>query len=152
VYDLFHIGHVNHLANARSMCDHLIVGVSSDKLIAKKGKSTAIPFDQRVEVVRACKYVDSVIAQDDFDRVKMWEKLKFDITFIGDDYLNDKKFREVEKKLAKNGVKVIFFPYTRNVSSSLVNNFLKAEGNWTKEEDETIKKNNPEVEDKDYVY
>lgn len=142
VYDLFHIGHVNHLANAKSMCDHLIVGVSTDKLIAEKGKTTAVPYDQRVEVVRSCKYVDSVIAQDDFDRFKMWEKLKFNITFIGDDYFDNKEFREIEKKLKKEGVKVIFFPYTRNVSSTLIQGFLKSKGHWTKDD----KKDNQEEE------
>ena len=141
VFDLFHVGHVNHLANAKSMCDHLIVGVSSDKMISEKGKKTAIPYDQRVEVVKSCRYVDSVIAQDDFDRFKMWEKLKFDITFIGDDYFGEKKFKEIEKRLKKAGVKVIYFPYTKNVSSTLVKDFLQSKGSWTKDEN----KNNYEI-------
>lgn len=134
VFDLFHIGHVNHLINAKSMCDHLIVGVSTDKLIGLKNKKTVVPYDQRVEVVRSCKYVDTVISQDDFDRFEMWKKLKFDITFIGDDYYNDKKMREIEKKLEKAGVRVIYLPYTKNVSSTVIRDFLKAEGAWTKEE------------------
>jgi len=150
VFDLFHVGHVNHLANAKSMCDHLIVGVSSDKMIEKKGKKTAIPYDQRVDVVKSCRYVDSVIAQEDFDRFKMWEKLKFDITFIGDDYFEDKNFKEIEKKLKKAGVKVVYFPYTKNVSSTLVQNFLKAEGHWTKE-NENFDDNKIEDE-KDYDF
>lgn len=156
VFDLFHIGHVNHLMNAKSMCDHLIVGVSSDKMIERKGKKTAIPYDQRVDVVRSCKYVDSVIAQEDFDRFKMWERLKFDITFIGDDYFDDKKFREVEKKLKKFGVKVVYFPYTKNVSSTIIRDFLKATGHWTKENEKNNlnkdNENNFKFEDESYIY
>ncbi len=148
VYDLFHVGHVNHLANAKSMCDHLIVGVSSDKLIGQKNKKTAIPYDQRVEVVKSCKYADTVISQEDFNRFRLWKKLKFNITFIGDDYYKDKKWREIEKKLKKVGVKVIYFPYTKNVSSTLIKDFLKAKGSWTKDEDtenEEDQKNYEEV-------
>ena len=60
VYDLFHIGHLNLLKNAKGMCDKLIVGVTVDELVKYKGKEAFIPFTERAEIVRACKYVDSV--------------------------------------------------------------------------------------------
>ena len=138
VFDLFHVGHVNHLMNAKSMCDHLIVGVSTDKLIGLKNKKTLIPYDQRVDVVRACRYVDTVISQDYFDRFEMWKKLKFDITFIGDDYYKDKKWMKIEKKLEKTGVKVIYIPYTKNITSTIIRDFLMSKGSWTKEENSDI--------------
>lgn len=125
VFDLFHIGHVNILRNARSMCDHLIVGVSTDELVKYKHKTPVIPYDQRVEVVRACRYVDTVIAQQDMDKFKMWEKLKFDVMFVGDDWHGTEKWKEIEKKLKKVGVNIIYIPYTQNVSSTLINEILQ---------------------------
>ena len=52
VYDLFHIGHLNLLKNAKGMCDKLIVGVTVDELVAYKGKKAMIPFEDRIEIVR----------------------------------------------------------------------------------------------------
>ena len=60
VYDLFHVGHVNLLRNARSLCDKLIVGVTVDELVMYKNKTSVIPFNERIEVVKSCKYVDSI--------------------------------------------------------------------------------------------
>ena len=58
VYDLFHIGHLNLLKNAKAMCDKLIVGVTTDNLVTYKGKHAIIPFEDRLEIVRSIKYVD----------------------------------------------------------------------------------------------
>ena len=54
VYDLFHIGHLNLLKNAKGMCDKLIVGVTTDDLVLYKGKKSLIPFDERIEIVEYC--------------------------------------------------------------------------------------------------
>ena len=57
VFDLFHVGHVNLLRNARSMCDRLIVGVTVDELVLYKNKRAVIPFEERIEIVRASRHV-----------------------------------------------------------------------------------------------
>ena len=118
VFDLFHIGHLNLLKSAKGLCDRLIVGVSTDKLAEYKHKSPVIPIDERIEIVRSCRYVDSAIVQDDLDKYKMWEKLHFDILFVGDDWYKTQSWNEMEEKFAKAGVKVIYLPYTKGVSSS----------------------------------
>ena len=63
VYDLFHIGHLNLLRNAKSMCDKLIVGVTTDELVSYKNKKALIPFNERIEIVRSIKFVDLAIPQ-----------------------------------------------------------------------------------------
>ena len=124
VYDLFHIGHLNLLRNAKGMCDKLIVGVTTDKLVSYKNKKAVIPHNERMEIVRAIRYVDAVIPQEDMDKFKMWEKLQFDIMFVGDDWFNTPKWEEIEAKFKKVGVRIVYFPYTKGTSSTLINETL----------------------------
>ena len=121
VGDLFHIGHLNLLRNAKSMCDKLIVGVTSDDLVAYKYKKSIIPFEERIEIIRSVKYVDLAISQNSIDKFFAWKKLKFDILFVGDDWFENKKWINFEKKLKSKGVKIIYFPYTKGTSSTLIN-------------------------------
>lgn len=132
VYDLFHIGHLNLLKNAKGLCDKLIVGVTVDELVAYKKKRAVIPFEERIEIVRSIKYVDAAIPQEDLDKFKMWEKLHFDVLFVGDDWYNSASWNEMEEKFNEVGVRVIYFPYTKGTSSTLINttlNKLREEGN-----------------------
>ncbi len=124
VYDLFHIGHLNLLQNAKGMCDKLIVGVTTDELVNYKNKKAVIPHDERMEIVRAIRYVDSVILQEDMDKFEMWKKLKFDIMFVGDDWFNTPKWEEIERKFKEVGVRIVYFPYTKGTSSTLINRTL----------------------------
>ena len=125
VYDLFHIGHLNILRNAKSMCDKLIVGVTTDELVSYKNKQAIIPFNERIEIIRNIKYVDLAIPQEDMDKVSMCKKLKADYLFVGDDWYNTDKWEKYEKELERIGTKVIYFPYTKGTSSTLLNNTLE---------------------------
>ena len=124
VYDLFHIGHLNLIKNASKLCDKLIIGVTSDELVSYKNKKAIIPHDERMEIVRNIKGVDVVIPQNDMDKFKMWKKLKFNIMFVGDDWYESEKWKEYESKFNKVGVKIIYFPYTKGTSSTLINEVL----------------------------
>ena len=124
VYDLFHIGHLNLLRNAKGMCDKLIVGVTTDELVSYKNKRAVIPYNERIEIVRSIQYVDSVIPQENMDKFEMWQKVKFDIMFVGDDWFNTPKWEEIEKKFNEVGVRIVYFPYTKGTSSTLINQTL----------------------------
>ena len=120
------------LKNAKGLCDKLIVGVSVDKLVAYKNKNAVIPFEERIEIVRNIKYVDAAIPQEELDKFKMWEKLKFDVLFVGDDWYNTPSWKAMEDKFNQVGVRVIYFPYTKGTSSTLINETLKyLRGNYT---------------------
>jgi glycerol-3-phosphate cytidylyltransferase len=125
VYDLFHIGHLNMLRNAKSLCDKLIVGVTTDELVAYKNKSAIIPFSERMEIVRSIKYVDAVVAQENMDKFELWEKLKYDVMFVGDDWFKTEKWEKLDEKFKEVGVKIIYFPYTKGTSSTLINSTLE---------------------------
>lgn len=125
VFDLFHIGHLNLLKNAKGMCDKLIVGVTTDELVAYKNKKAVIPFEERLEIVRSIKYVDAVVAQRDMDKLTMCQELKADILIVGDDWYNTPKWNAYEKEFAEYGIKIVYFPYTQGTSSTLINETLK---------------------------
>ena len=125
VYDLFHIGHLNLLKNAKGLCDKLIVGVTVDELVKYKNKRAIIPFEDRIEIVRSIKYVDAAIPQTDIDKFAAWEKLKFDILFVGDDWYKSDSWQEMETKFKNVGVKIVYFPYTKGVSSTIIGQALK---------------------------
>jgi len=124
VYDLFHVGHLNLLRNAKGMCDRLIVGVTSDELVSYKNKKAVIPFAERMEIVRSISYVDAVVPQEDMDKFAVWEKLKFNTMFVGDDWYATDKWKELERKFSEVSVRIVYFPYTKGTSSTLINNTL----------------------------
>lgn len=119
VFDVIHKGHINVLRNAKGLCKILIVGVSTDELVKKKGKTTIVPFEERIELVRNLKFVDVAVAQTTVNKLIEWQKLKFDVVFVGDDWFGTKTWNQYEKLLNKKGIPVIYFPYTHDVSSTL---------------------------------
>ena len=125
VYDLFHVGHLNMLRNAKSLCDKLIVGVSTDELVKYKFKKAVIPFKERIKIVRSIRYVDVAIPQADINKVLAWKKIKYNILFVGDDWYGEKKWKDFEKTLKKKDVKIVYFPYTKGTSSTILNNTLR---------------------------
>lgn len=125
VFDMFHIGHLNILRNAKSMCDHLIVGVTTDELVSYKGKQAIIPFKERIEIVRNIGFVDTAIPQSDMEKMDAWKKLKFNRVFVGDDWFGHEKWKKFEADFNKVGVDVIYFPYTEGTSSTLLAETLK---------------------------
>lgn len=125
VFDLFHVGHVNILRNAKSMCDRLIVGVTVDELVSYKNKKSVIPFEERIEIVRACKYVDLAVPQMTMDKLDALDRYKFDIMFVGDDWYKTDKWEEFDQDFMSRGVRIMYFPYTNSTSSTLINETLK---------------------------
>lgn len=124
VFDLFHIGHLNLLMNAKGMCDKLIVGVTTDDLVKYKHKVAVIPFEDRIEIVRNIKCVDAVVAQEDMNKLEMCKKLKANLLFVGDDWYKTKKWEQYEGEFREAGIKIIYFPYTKGVSSTKISNAL----------------------------
>ena len=132
VFDMFHIGHLNILKKAKKMCDYLIVGVSSDSIVLRfKHKVPVIPFEDRAAIVKSIKYVDRVVAQNDYSidgKINAVKRLKADALFVGDDWKNTEKWNEIEKQLKPIGCNVIYLPRTKGISSSELRNELDKKG------------------------
>lgn len=118
------------------MCDKLIVGVTTDELVQYKGKNALIPFEDRIEIIRACRYVDAAVPQYDMDKLKACKELGASILFVGDDWYGSDKWNKYEDEFANEGVRIVYFPYTRGVSSTAITNALKQVRGWTSEASE----------------
>ncbi|WP_417537145.1 adenylyltransferase/cytidyltransferase family protein [Marinomonas sp.] len=126
VFDLFHIGHLNVLKRAKLECDYLIVGVSTDELCMEaKNKKPIIPFQERMEIVEAIKFVDEVVPQVNYDKEEAWNNLKFDKMFVGDDWKGTDKWNQLEKDFKKLNVEIHYFSYTSHTSSSKLREVLE---------------------------
>ncbi len=120
-FDMFHIGHLNLLKNAKSRCDYLIVGVNSDQLVEEyKKKKAVVPLDERMEIIRAIRYVDEVMRIDSLDKVVSWKKKHYDLLFIGDDWKGNPRWIKTEEEMQKYGVKVVYLPHTEGTTSTLL--------------------------------
>lgn len=120
-YDMFHIGHLNLLRNAKAHCDYLIVGVNSDDLVQSyKNKRPIVPISERIEIVSAIRFVDQTIITETLDKVEMLEKLHFDEIYIGDDWLGNARWEQTGRDMEARGAKLVYLPYTKDTSSTLL--------------------------------
>lgn len=125
VYDLFHIGHLNLLRKAKSECDYLVVGVTTDELCeARKNKRPVIPFAERIEIVKNIRFVDEVVPQTSMDKFEAWQKIRFHKMFVGDDWRGTDTWNRLEEQFAAVGVEIVYFPYTAHTSSTKLRQVL----------------------------
>ena len=122
VFDLFHVGHLNMFKRAKEQCRYLIVGVVSDEGVRlNKQAEPFVPFEERIEMVRSCRYVDEAVKLPlNFAGTRdMFKKYHFDVQFSGSDYEHDPAWLSEKEFLEKNGATMVFFPYTQSTSSLL---------------------------------
>lgn len=112
-FDVAHRGHFRILKYMKSMCDKLIIGLTTDRLAIKQKRQTIVPFEDRRAVLENCKWVDLVVEHDGDDKGTALKKLRFDILFIGDDYYNTDEYKAVEDQ-----VKIIYVPRSNCVSTT----------------------------------
>ena len=124
-FDLFHIGHLNLLRRAKAHCDILIAGVVGDDLLERRrGRGALIPLHERLEIVGAIDVVDRAVEETATDKLDTWAELHFDVFFKGDDWRNTRAGRDLERRFAKVGVEVVYFPYTIDTSSTVLRRAL----------------------------
>ena len=128
VFDLFHKGHLNLLQRAKEQCDFLIVGVVSDEGVRKfKQVEPFIPEEERVEIVRACRYVDQAeILPLSFAGTRdAWHLFHFDVQFSGSDYQENAAWLSEREFLKRQGADLVFFPYTQSTSSTRIKSLIR---------------------------
>ena len=126
VYDMFHIGHLNILMNAKQLCDYLIVGVSTDELVeSEKNKKPVIPYEERKEIVSAIKYVDKTVPQFNKNKLEAWKKYHFDKMFVGSDWQGTPQWKQYEEEFKPLGVEIVYLPHTDGISSTILAETIK---------------------------
>lgn len=125
VYDMFHVGHLNMIREAKKRCDFLIVGVHSDAIVeGYKHRKTVINENNRREIVEAIRYVDKAVINNTRDKLELWKKYKFDVVFIGDDWKGTERWNNFEKILGEKGVSVEYIEYTKGISTTQIRNTI----------------------------
>ena len=128
VFDLYHIGHLNMFRRAKEQCDYLIVGVVTDEGVRiNKGVEPFVPFEERLEMVKSCRYVDEAAAiPPRYNTTKeAWKLYHFDVQFSGSDYINDGDWLANREFLQQHGADLIFFPYTQSTSSTKLKKLIE---------------------------
>jgi len=117
--DLLHAGHVLMLKEAKSHCDHLVVGLHTDPTLDRATKNKPIQsLEERRIQLEGCKYVDEIVEYDtEADLIELLDEYsnkycQHFIRIIGADY-EGKDF--TGKDL---GIKVVYNSRNHNYSSS----------------------------------
>lgn len=126
-WDLLHIGHINYIREAKKQCDYLIVDVTPDEIVfEQKKKYPTIKENDRLEVIRAIKYVDRAELSGKGRDIEALEKYGYNVLFLSEDHRGKKYYNELENEMNKRGVKVIYIPYTQGISSTQIKNDVRS--------------------------
>ena len=124
-YDLFHIGHLNIFKNAKQYCDYLIVAVNTDELVGEyKNRTPVIPFEERIEIIQAIKYVDKAIPQTSLEKLQIVLDNNVNIVFIGSDWQNNERWKRHGEEFKEHGIELKFLPHTAHTSSTIIKRAL----------------------------
>ena len=128
--DIIHPGHLNILHEAQKY-GRVIVGVLTDEAIASYKRLPYLNYEQRAMVVKDLKGVSEVIPQTTLDYRPNLEKIRPDYVVHGDDWkqgVQAKTRQDIIDKLAEWGGVVVDIPYTKGISSTMLNERLKEIG------------------------
>lgn len=121
VFDLFHTGHVELLRRARELGDKLIVAVNGDDMVASYKRRPFVNEENRLAVIKACKYVDEAFIIRQYDNKEIIKKYNINIIVHGDDWPADsymEQIRVTPNFLKKYDCELVLLPYTQGISTS----------------------------------
>lgn len=111
-FDMFHSNHLKMIEYAKGLGGTLIVGVSTDELVASYKSAPVVPFEERIAIIKALKYPDIVIPQRTLDHTELVKKINMDVFVVGDDWVGKYDY------LKELGVEVFYFPRGEGVSTT----------------------------------
>lgn len=119
-FDLFHVGHVRLLKRLSELGDRLIVGISSDEFNEAKGKTSFFSYEERAEIVSACKYVDEVFSEHNWEqKCDDIKRLGADVFAMGDDW-------EGKFDFLRDYCEVVYLSRTEDISTTQIKQTLSS--------------------------
>jgi phosphoenolpyruvate phosphomutase / 2-hydroxyethylphosphonate cytidylyltransferase len=128
--DMIHHGHIN-IINRAVELGEVTVGLLTDAAIASYKRLPYLTYEEREAVVTAMKGVAKVVPQETLDYRPNLENLRPDLVVHGDDWkvgVQASVRQQVVDKMAEWGGQVVDVPYTSGISSTKLNNAVKAQG------------------------
>jgi rfaE bifunctional protein nucleotidyltransferase chain/domain len=126
VWDILHVGHLNLLTRARALGDQLLVGVLTDEAAERYKPRPVMPFEQRLELVRALRMVDEVFPVHDTNATPLLRELRPDILVHGSDISHKPGWEIGQTWMRDNGGQFVVLPYTDGVSSTRLKDAVRA--------------------------
>lgn len=118
-FDILHFGHIRLLQRAKALGDYLIVALSTDKFNKIKNKESYYTYEQRKLLLEACRYVDLVVPENDWEqKIDDIKKYQADVFVMGDDWKGKFDF-------LKDYCEVIYLPRTPDVCTTITKTYLK---------------------------
>jgi len=130
VLDIVHKGHLLMMKNAKAIAGSdgkLIVGILTDEAVMEKKERPTLPFEERIELASAIKYVDVAVAQETYSPMPNVRRIKPDI--LMESTSHDEAAVEEAREFMKgiNG-KVVVLPYLPSQSSTDIKEKIKEKG------------------------
>ena len=110
VGDLFHLGHLRCLQQAKALGDRLIVGVLTDEATESYKRKPIVPFEERIQIIQALKVVNGVMRQENLDPTDNLKSIRADIVVHGDDWDENFPGAEYMRSIGKRAERVKWFP------------------------------------------
>mgnify|MGYP005773616629 FL=1 len=137
-FDVLHYGHINLLKRAKALGDYLIVGLSTDEFNKIKNKISYYSYEHRKLLLEACKYVDLIIPEENWEqKTDDIQKYFVDIFVMGSDW-------EGKFDFLKKYCQVVYLERTPDISSTQTKQYINQKLNNKKRRrnNENIKKIN----------
>jgi glycerol-3-phosphate cytidylyltransferase len=121
-FDLLHPGHLNLFKQVKTFSDWLVVSLNTDEFAARYKRKPIFTLEERIELLRACRYVDNVIVNEGNEDSTI-AILKEKPTYIvhGDDWNGEGLMRQMgltEEFLKAHNIQLKYVPYTQGISTS----------------------------------
>ena len=78
-----------------------------------------------MNIVESIRYVDEVVPQLNMDKMDAWNRLHFDVMFVGSDWQGTDKWKRYEEEFKSIGVDIVYFSYTKGISSTQLREKIK---------------------------
>ena len=127
VLDIVHKGHLLMMKNAKSIAGNdgkLIAGILTDEAVMEKKSRPTLPFEERIELASAIKYVDVAVAQETYSPLPNVKKIRPDILMESTSH-SEEAIEEAREVMESINGKVIVLPYLPSQSTTNIKNSIK---------------------------